>query len=101
MGPTTGKLNFAEAERVDFALQLPLITATGWLKLAVELDDPTHTKEQKKRDAERDQFLQRAGWQIRRFHVERRAAWPVGLQALKDAMEKALPAAAREAARQL
>ncbi len=101
MGPATGQLSLAEADCIDFALQLPLAGAAGWLKLAVELDDLTHTKEQQKQDAVRDDFLRRAGWRVERFHVEKRAGWQSCLQRLGKEMERALPAADREAAQQL
>jgi RecQ family ATP-dependent DNA helicase len=101
MGPATGKLNLAQADRVDFALQIPSREGVDWLKLAVELDDATHTKERKKQDEQRDAFLQLAGWRVERFHVARRAAWQSRLEDLAGVIEKALPAPDREAAQQL
>src|SRR5262249_47631686 len=59
------------------------------------------TRERKKQDEERDEFLRLAGWRIERFHVERRTEWPLRFQTLMGEVEKALPAADQEAARQL
>ncbi len=101
MGPPTATVNLAETERVDFALQLCLDGATGWMKLAVELDDATHTPERRRQDAARDQFLKNAKWRIKRFDLERRADWPERLQFLADATEQAIPAPYREAAAHL
>jgi RecQ family ATP-dependent DNA helicase len=101
MGGAPAKRNLSEADRVDFALQLPLAEAPGWLKWAVEVDDATHTGAQRRQDEARDEYLRLAGWRVERFRLERRAAWPSRLQALREGLERALPEADREAARQL
>jgi RecQ family ATP-dependent DNA helicase len=100
MGRATERWTLSEADRVDFAFQLPLSSPPGWVKQVVELDDATHAGAQKKQDQLRDEFLRLAGWRIERFPVSRRTAWPDRLRALRAEVEKAVPAADREAARQ-
>jgi len=101
MGSLTGRMNLANAERVDFAFQTSLREGLAGLNLAVELDDATHTPERRSQDGARDAFLRQAGWRVERFHVERRETWPARLRTLAAAVENAIPAAAREAARRL
>ncbi len=101
MGPVTRMVNLSQADRVDFAFQMPLAGAEAGLKLAVEVDDASHTSDRRMQDEARDRFLREAGWRIERFPLERRAAWSARFRSLADAMEQALPAADRDAARQL
>ncbi|MFA7199609.1 MAG: RecQ family ATP-dependent DNA helicase, partial [Methanoculleus sp.] len=77
-------------ERVDFALEVPDHRG-GWIKLVVEIDDSSHTFEQKSKDLKRDLDLKAAGWVVYRFPLRDRAKWQAKLEPIIKRVSEALP----------
>lgn len=89
------------ADRVDFALEVHGPAQPPWVKLAVELDDATHTASRTKLDQERDRCLRTAGWRVDHLDVRRRSGWQSQLEDLAKQVRAAVPDEALEAARRL
>ncbi len=77
-------------ERVDFALEVPGHHG-GWIKLVVEIDDSSHTFEQKSKDLRRDLDLKASGWVVYRFPLRDRAKWQTKLEQIVKWASEAVP----------
>ena len=69
------KLRFVTDRRVDFAVEVPALNGSGWFRLVVEIDDPSHTGAQKDLDAQRDDTLKRNGWEVWRLSTKAKNDW--------------------------
>jgi len=79
-------------ERVDFALEIPYFEKDRWLKIAIEVDGPTHEdKSQKLKDNNRDEELQKKGWKTIRFSLQSPDTWNDKFVELDDAITAAVP----------
>jgi len=54
-------------QRVDFVIEIPYSRKEGWLKIAIELDDASHSGSQQYFDALRNEALRKAGWKRIRY----------------------------------
>ncbi|MDW8051836.1 MAG: RecQ family ATP-dependent DNA helicase [Armatimonadota bacterium] len=73
--------------RVDFAVEIP--TESAWLRIAVEIDDSSHTRTQSY-DHERTRFLQVNGWHVVRMRTAERSRWGAQARELAQAMRQAV-----------
>ncbi len=78
--------------RVDFALEVPSFSPNGndWLRLVVEIDDPSHIGAQKYLDAQRDSVLRNNGWEIWRIPTRKRDDWKHFAKALVERLRDAI-----------
>ncbi len=61
--------------RVDFAVEVPALSESDWLRVVLEIDDPSHEGAQKFLDEQRDSALRSNGWQVRRLRVSEKRWW--------------------------
>lgn len=81
-------------QRVDFVIEIPYSTKEGWLKIAIEVDDASHSGSQQHFDALRDESLRKAGWkkeQIFRFRLDERDSWDEKAERIVTLLEEAIP----------
>jgi RecQ family ATP-dependent DNA helicase len=81
----------SEADRVDFALELPDLGGTGWRRWVIELDDPTHQGAQRRKDQERDRLLRQGGWEVIRLSFQHPSAWHDSFERLAGVIAQAVP----------
>jgi len=82
--------SLGQAERVDFAIQIPYLSRGGWLKLVIEVDDETHIGAQQQHDQERDSALQTEGWAVQRLRVRERDGWEPRLRQIAMHIHEAI-----------
>lgn len=77
--------------RVDFAVELPKLGEKEWLRLIVEIDDPSHEDPgQQALDKQRDKILKSNGWRVQRLSVNEKASWNKAAQKLAHSLGGAL-----------
>lgn len=88
-------------QRVDFTIEIPYSTTGRWLKIAMEVDDASHSGGQKYFDSRRDEALRKAGWKadhIFRFRLDERDTWDEKIEKIVTQLIEAIPPTVLEAA---
>jgi len=81
-------------QRVDFVIEIPYSRKEGWLKIAIELDDASHSGSQQYFDALRNEALRKAGWkkdQIFRFRLDEQYTWDEKAEKIAALLGEAIP----------
>ncbi len=91
----------ASADRVDFAVEIPYLVKDHWLRIAIEVDDESHTGAQRDQDKERDNALMSARWGVQRFRLNRRMGWEPRIRQLIALIHNAVPDGFLKAAQEL
>ncbi|MEI6294329.1 MAG: DEAD/DEAH box helicase, partial [Methanomicrobiales archaeon] len=85
-------LNGHHEECIDFVIEIPYIEENKWLKIAVEIDGPTHNDpSQKSKDNNRDEDLFKKGWTSIRFSLQSQENRDNKFEELEDLIATAIP----------
>lgn len=79
-----------EDQRVDFAIEIPMVREDGWVRIVIEIDDSSHSGPQLIKDRHRDASLYEAGWKVIRLKVGDENSWKSEAIKIIDQLERAI-----------